>query len=164
MKPTLEHRPDPAEFGRGRGPGLGINLLVADVDASIAFQTGALDAQLVWREADFAVLRACGATWMIHADRAYRDHPLGQAVAGLDARGAGAELRLYGCDPDWAASQAEAAGGSVFCPPLDKPHGLRETFLIDPDGYVWVPSLPSAPTADPCVAAPPETSTRRTQT
>ena len=139
MNTILEQRPDPAAFGRELGPGLGINLLVADVEASIAFQTGALDIELVWRESDFAVLRACGSTWMIHADRAYRDHPLGRAVAGLDVRGAGAELRLYGCDPDRAASRAEVAGGSVLCPPLDKAHGLREAFLIDPDGYVWAP-------------------------
>ena len=148
MKPSLEPRPDPAEFGRGLRPGLGINLLVADVDASIAFQTDALDVELVWRESDFAVLRACGSTWMIHADRAYRNHPLGRAVAGLDVRGAGAELRLYGCDPDRAAAQAEAAGGSILCGPLDKPHGLREAFLIDPDGYVWVPSRPIIASTD----------------
>ena len=148
MKPSLEQRPDPAAFGRGLRPGLGINLLVADVDASIAFQTDALDVELVWRESDFAVLRACGSTWMIHADRAYRDHPLGRAVAGLVARGGGVELRLYGCDPDRAAAQAEAAGGSILCGPLDKPHGLREAFLIDPDGYVWVPSRPIIASTD----------------
>ena len=144
MKARLEERPDPAIFGRSLGPGLGINLLVSDMAAAIAFQTGALGAEIVWQEADFAILEGCGATWMLHADRAYRDHPLGRAVAGLVARGGGVELRLYGCDPDRAAARAEAAGGRILCAPLDKPHGLREAFLIDPDGYVWVPSLPTA--------------------
>lgn len=142
MKPGLKDRPDPAAFGRGLGQGLGINLLVSDMQAAITFQTGALGAEVVWQEADFAILQGCGAIWMLHADRAYRGHPLGRAVAGLVARGGGAELRLYGCDPDRAAASAEAAGGSVLCQPLDKPHGLREAFLIDPDGYVWVPSRP----------------------
>lgn len=142
MNTRLEERPDPAAFGRGLGPGIGINLLVSDVEAAIAFQTGALGAKIVWQEADFAILQGCGATWMLHADRAYRDHPLGHAVAMLEARGGGVELRLYGGDPDRAAACAEVAGGSVLCAPLDKPHGLREAYLIDPDGYVWVPCNP----------------------
>jgi len=25
---------------------------------------------------------------------------------------------------------------------MDKPHGLREAYLIDPDGYIWVPDTP----------------------
>jgi hypothetical protein len=27
----------------------------------------------------------------------------------------------------------------VLAASADKPHGLRECFLADPDGYVWVP-------------------------
>jgi predicted enzyme related to lactoylglutathione lyase len=138
-------RPEPAVFGRSLGPGLGVNLLVADVAAAARFQQTVLGARLVWSEADFAILSACGATWMLHGDRSYRDHPLGRAVAGQAARGAGVELRLYGSDPDAAARQAEAAGGTVLCPPLDKPHGLREAYIIDPEGYVWVPSVPLCP-------------------
>jgi predicted enzyme related to lactoylglutathione lyase len=135
-------RPDPAVFGRGLGPGLGVNLLVADVAAAAAFQATVFGARIVWREADFAILSACGATWMLHGDRAYRDHPLGRAVVGETVRGVGVELRLYGADPDEAARRAEAAGGVVLCPPLDKPHGLREAYIIDPEGYVWAPSVP----------------------
>ncbi len=144
-RPPSPSVPTRRNTGRGLGPGLGLNLLVADLDASLAFQTGALDAEIVWREADFAILGGYGSTWMIHSDRAYRNHPLGRAVAGLAARGAGAELRLYGCDPDRAAARAEGAGGAVLCPPLDKPHGLREAFLVDPDGYVWAPGTPLPP-------------------
>ena len=43
---------------------------------------------------------------------------------------------------DLAAARAEAAGGTILQPPTDKPHGLREAYLLDPDGYVWVPSRP----------------------
>lgn len=134
----LADRPDPAAFGRNLGPGLGVNLLVADVAAAAAFQQRVLGARLVWCEADFAILSACGAVWMLHGDRAYRDHPLGRAVAGEAERGAGVELRLYGSNPDDAVRLAEAAGGTVLSPPLDKPHGLREAHIIDPEGYVWV--------------------------
>lgn len=49
-------RPDPAAFGRSLGPGLGVNLLVADVAAAAAFQAAVLGARIVWREADFAIL------------------------------------------------------------------------------------------------------------
>jgi len=135
-------RPDPAAFGRSLGPGLGVNLLVRDVAVAAAFQTAVFGARVDWREADFAIVSTCGAQWMLHGDRAYRAHPLGRAVAGAPARGAGVELRLYGADPDAAAARAEAVGGVVLAPPLDKPHGLREAFVIDPDGYVWVPSVP----------------------
>ena len=54
-------------------------------------------------------------------------------------RGAGAELRLYGLDPDAAEARARARGDAVLAASADKPHGLRECFLVDPDGYVWVP-------------------------
>ena len=138
----LAERPDPVAFGRSLGPGLGVNLLVADVGAATAFHAAVLGAQIVWREAEFAILSAFGAMWMLHGERAYRDHPLGRGVAGELVRGVGVELRLYGADPDEAARLAEAAGGTVLCPPLDKPHGLREAYIIDPEGYVWVPSAP----------------------
>ncbi|HUF56988.1 MAG TPA: hypothetical protein VMM55_10565, partial [Thermohalobaculum sp.] len=63
-------------------------------------------------------------------------------------RGAGAELRLYGRDPDTAEAATEAAGGIVLAGSADKPHGVREAHLIDPDGYVWVPTVPSRVAAD----------------
>ncbi len=138
-------RPDPAAFGRSLGPGLGVNLLVADVAAAATFQVTVLGARIVWREADFAILSACGAVWMLHGDRTYRDHPLGRAVSGGAVRGAGVELRLYGTDPDEAARQAGRAGGTVLSPPLDRPHGLREAHIVDPEGYVCVPSVPVHP-------------------
>ena len=65
--------------------------------------------------------------------------------AGVEVRGAGAELRLYGSDPDAAEARARAAEAPVLDKAADKPHGLREAYLVDPDGYVWVPCLPAAP-------------------
>lgn len=86
MRSRPKMRPDPSAFGRGFGAGLGVKLLVSDMTAELAFQTGALAVEIVWQEPYFAILQGCGATWMVHADRAYRDHPLGHAVAGLGAQ------------------------------------------------------------------------------
>jgi hypothetical protein len=27
---------------------------------------------------------------------------------------------------------------------MDKPHGLRECMIIDDEGYVWVPGMPTS--------------------
>jgi len=50
MTAVESQRPDPAAFGRGLGPGLGINLLVSNMEVAIAFQTGALRADIVWQK------------------------------------------------------------------------------------------------------------------
>ena len=81
--------------------------------------------------------------WMLHADHTYQGHPLHHEIAAVTARGSGAELRLHGCDPDAATTAARANGFIVVAEPADKPHGLREAYLADPDGYVWVPDVPT---------------------
>ncbi|MGR3983992.1 MAG: glyoxalase, partial [Gammaproteobacteria bacterium] len=43
--------------------------------------------------------------------------------------------------PDAAEKRARAGGYEVLQASADKPHGLRECFLLDPDGYCWVPSM-----------------------
>ena len=55
------------EYGRSLR-GLSINLLVADVARSKAFQTEVLGAELVYADPDFAVLRGFGGEWMLHAE------------------------------------------------------------------------------------------------
>jgi predicted enzyme related to lactoylglutathione lyase len=135
-------RPDPVAFGRALPQGLGVNLLVADVAGATAFQCVAFGVRTLWREDDFAALEGFGALWMLHSDRSYRDHPLGRAAAGLP-RGAGVELRLYGCDPDAAEARARDLGAVILHPAADKPHGLREAHILDPEGYVWAPSVPT---------------------
>ena len=123
--------------------GFGVNLLVRDIDAAIAFATDVLDAAVVYGDADFAVLRHGDAEWMLHADHTYDDNPLRGFIAGSDGRGAGVELRLYERDPDAAEAAARAGGHVVLAGAMDKPHGLREAYLLDPDGYCWVPSRAS---------------------
>lgn len=135
-------RPDPSGFGAAMAPGLGVNLLVRDLDAAVRWQAEALGAEVPYWEDHFAVLRLGAATWLVHSDWSYRRHEMMGAVAGVEARGAGAELRLYGQDPDAAEARARAMGGVVLAGAADKPHGLREAHLVDPEGYVWVPCRP----------------------
>ncbi|BBK34623.1 putative glyoxalase superfamily protein PhnB [Stella humosa] len=129
------------EYGRGL-TGLGVNLLVADIAVAVAFQRAVLGAEPVYADADFAVMRGCGAEWMLHADHTYDRHPLLRRTMENGARGSGMELRLHGIDPDRAEAAALAAGYEVMASAADKPHGLREAYIIDPDGYVWVPDIP----------------------
>lgn len=129
------------DYGRALR-GLGINLLVRDVAASVDFARTVLAAEAVYADADFAVLRHGDAEWILHADHTYEDNPLYGFVAGLQGRGAGAELRLHNCDPDKAEAAARVAGCTILAGAADKPHGLREAYILDPDGYCWVPDRP----------------------
>jgi catechol 2,3-dioxygenase-like lactoylglutathione lyase family enzyme len=127
-------------YGRSLG-GLSVNLLVRDVGVSCGFAREVLGAEVVYEDPDFAVLRRAGAEWMVHADHTYRDHPLHGSLASGDVRGIGAELRLHGCDPDQAEAAARRHGCTILAGAMDKPHGLRECFILDPDGYLWVPDV-----------------------
>ncbi len=133
------------EYGRGL-VGLGVNLLVADVDRSLPFHLRVLAAEAVYHDPDMAVLRFRQAEWMLHAWHTYDGHPLHPELVSHAPRGTGAELRLHGRDPDAAERVARELGFEVVQPATDKPHGLRECFLRDVDGYLWVPDVPrSAP-------------------
>ncbi len=121
--------------------GLTINLLIRDIEAALPFYRDVLGAEIVYQDPDFAVLRHGDADWMLHADHTYQDHPL-HAEAQDGRRGIGAELRLHGCDPDAAEAAARRLGYQVLATAADKPHGLREAYLIDADGYLWVPDVP----------------------
>jgi hypothetical protein len=131
-----------SDYGRSLR-GLTVNLLVRDVALALAFQRDVLRATVVYADPDFAVVRGHGAEWMVHADHTYEGHPLHHEVSAVTARGAGIELRLHGCDPDTAVAAARAGGYIVVADPTDKPHGLREAYIADVDGYVWVPDVPT---------------------
>ncbi len=130
------------DYGRSL-TGLGINLLVEDMARAIAFARTVLGAAPVYADPDFAVMRGHGAEWMLHADHTYDRHPLRRRAAEGGTRGTGLELRLHGCDPDRAEAAARTAGYEVLASAADKPHGLREAYIVDPDGYVWVPDIPT---------------------
>ncbi len=121
---------------------LTINLLVRDIEKALVFQREVLGATVVYSDPDFAVLRAGGAEWMLHADHTYQGHALEGLLAEVGQRGAGVELRLHGRNPDEAEAAARRLGFSVLTPATDKPHGLREAYFVDGDGYTWVPDTP----------------------
>ena len=124
--------------------GLTVNLLVRDIAAALPFHRQVLGATLIYSDPDIAVLRGTDAEWMLHADHTYDAHPLHAALVKATTRGLGAELRLHGRDPDEAEKQARRLGFDVIEASADKAHGLREVFLRDADGYVWVPDVPLA--------------------
>ncbi len=129
------------DYGRSL-KGFGVNILVRDMDRALAFQTDVLQAEIVYSDADFAVLRGYDAEWMLHTDHTYNNHPLSGSLNPDIPRGIGVELRLHGCDPDLAEARANERGCTVLAGSMDKPHGLREVYLLDDDGYLWVPDVP----------------------
>ena len=139
MKRSKEPWMPADDFGRSLPRGIGVNLLVGDISAEIAFCRDCLGAMVLDSDEDFAALELCGSVFMLHADHTYGGHPLSGIVAGAETRGAGVEIRVYGLDPDKAEARARERGDHVLAGSLDKPHGLRECFIVDPEGYVWVP-------------------------
>lgn len=130
-----------AEFGRSLR-GIGLNLLVRDVPAQCAFLDRVFGIQSHQVTKDFAIATYGAQVFQIHADGTYHSNPLLGLVPESPPRGGGIEIRLYESDPDAAASRAEAAGGTLLQGATDKPHGLREAYILCPDGYAWVPSRP----------------------
>lgn len=130
------------DYGRSLR-GLTVNLLVREIEPALAFARRVLRAEVVYADPDIAVLRGYGAEWMLHADHTYESHPLRRGLSAAK-RGAGIELRIHGCDPDAATYAARANGFTVVADAADKPHGLREAYVADSDGYVWVPDVPTA--------------------
>jgi predicted enzyme related to lactoylglutathione lyase len=124
--------------------GIGLNLLVRDVEVEVAFlsEVFGMGAHRVSR--DFAIMSYGAQVFQLHSDGTYGANPLLGLVPEAGARGAGLEIRLYDTDPDAAASRAEAAGGHILQAPTDKPHGLREAYILCENGYAWVPSRPLA--------------------
>ncbi|EDQ31704.1 hypothetical protein HPDFL43_17840 [Hoeflea phototrophica DFL-43] len=145
MKRSKEPWMSAEDFGRSLPRGVGVNLLVADIGAQVAFCRDCLGAMVLDHDEDFAAIELCGSVFMLHADHSYASHPMSGIVAGAESRGAGVELRVYGLDPDKVEARAESQGHHVLAGSIDKPHGLRECFVVDPEGYIWVPSAAIRP-------------------
>lgn len=135
---------DPPDYGQSLS-GFTVNLLSANLERALVFQRDVLQVEILQADEDLLILRGYHGSWMVHADHTYDRHPLLGDTRAHRRRGAGAELRLHGCDPDAAATRAREHGFSVLDGPRDQPdHGLREAHIIDADGYVWVPDVPVA--------------------
>ncbi|MBT4891202.1 MAG: hypothetical protein HON65_16785 [Rhodospirillales bacterium] len=130
------------DYGRSL-KGFGVNILVRDMARALEFQTLVLKNEIVYSDPDFAVLRGYGTEFMFHADHTYKGNPLHGSLLADVVRGIGIELRLHGCDPDAAVKRAKDLDFLVLDSAMDKPHGLREAYIIDDDGYVWVPDIPT---------------------
>ena len=146
---AMQHM-DAAEVGRALR-GFGLNLLCRQVIPLAESIASVLEMRVIRANDDYAIIAgpqvAKSLIIQLHADATYHANPLPSllpepgagAGAGAGARGAGAEFRLFDMDPDAAARRAEVAGWYILQPPTDKPHGLRECYLLDLEGYCWVP-------------------------
>ncbi|SHG74612.1 VOC family protein [Marivita hallyeonensis] len=122
--------------------GIGLNILTRDVETLATHLTEIFGMTRHRVSRDFAIMRYGDAVFQLHADGTYAQNPLLNLLPENPPRGAGVEIRLYDTDPDEACAKAEAVGFTVLQSPTDKPHGLRECYLLCPDGYAWVPSRP----------------------
>ena len=87
------------EYGHSL-PAFMANLVVRDIDHSLAFYKDILGADILYADPDFAALRLASVDLMLHADHAYDGgHLLYARLAASGRRGPGAELRLFGVNP-----------------------------------------------------------------
>ena len=120
--------------------GFGVNLLVRDVRRNAEVLARVLGLDIARVSADYAILRRASQWFQLHADHTYAGHPMHAKTCEVPLRGVGVELRLFELDPDAAEARARDAGLTILQGTQNKPHGLRECFILDPDGYCWVPS------------------------
>ncbi len=123
--------------------GFGLNLLCREVSPLAERIASVPEMRVIRANDDYAIIAGpeVAETLIIqlHAHTTYHANPLSSLLPEAGARGAGAEFRLFDMDRDVAARRAEVAGWHILQPPTDKPHGLRECYLLDLEGYCWVP-------------------------
>jgi predicted enzyme related to lactoylglutathione lyase len=133
---------DADSFGRSLR-GIGLNILVRDVASEVAFLEQVFGMKAFQATTDFAIVTHSGHVLQLHADSTYHSNPLLGLLPEAGPRGGGAEFQLYNTDPDAAVEQARGIeAATILQEPKDKPHGLREAYILDPNGYAWVPSRP----------------------
>lgn len=131
----------PEAFGASL-KGIGLNILVRDVRKMAAFLGDVFGMTAHRVTDDFAIMVYGAQVFQLHADHTYASNPLLGLLPEAGARGAGAEFRLYDSDPDTACARANAHEAHILQVPTDKPHGLREAYILCDNGYAWVASRP----------------------
>lgn len=144
MKRTKEPWMPAADFGRSLPRGVGLNLLVPGIAPMEEFCRMVLGARTIHADEDFAAIELLGSLFMLHADHSYADHEMAGVFMDAEVRGAGMEIRIYGADPDRVEALAREHGHIVLAGSLDKPHGLRECYIVGPSGYIFVPTCAHA--------------------
>jgi catechol 2,3-dioxygenase-like lactoylglutathione lyase family enzyme len=136
MKRTGESWKTADDYGRSL-PYFTVNLLVRDLQRSLAFYREVLGAAVLYSDPDFAALKIKELEFMLHADHAYDHHAWFSDLSRGERRGLGAELRLFQTDPDEIESRARKFGATILQQAQDMPHGWRDVIIADPDGYTW---------------------------
>jgi hypothetical protein len=129
------------DFGKSLR-GIGINLLVRDVIEQCQFLEAVFLVKTHRVSADFAIVTYGDQVFQLHSDGTYHSNPLQGLLPDNPPRGAGIEIRFYDTDPEEAVKRAKALNAVILQEPTDKPHGLREAYILCENGYAWVPSRP----------------------
>lgn len=131
-----------AAYGRTLA-GLSVNLIVRDVAKSLPFYVEVLGFRALYSDPDFAALEREGMRMQLHADHTYEAMPWARRLGTPEQRGLGAEIRIFGIDPDAAERAARERGDTVLLATATTRHGWREVYLEDPDGYVFAVGVPT---------------------
>ena len=121
--------------------GLTINLLVEDINLSIDFLQKIIKANIVYQDPDFAAIEGYGSRWCLHSYHTYESHPYMNVIKNSNPKGLGIELRVIGCDPDRAEERAKKENYIILSTSTDKAHGMRECYIVDNNGFCWVPCI-----------------------
>lgn len=114
-----------------------MELFVEDMDASVGFYTGVLGFEVSrGHPGDYVSLR-CGNVTLGIGPIAKLPEEGGyftREIASLP-RGLGAEIVLEVDDVDEWHRRVSGCGYPIFEPPQERPWGLRDFRIVDPDGY-----------------------------
>ena len=121
--------------------GLTVNLLVQEMEEATNFVKHVLQAKVIYEDPDFAAIKGFGSQWCFHTYHTYDLHPFRTNTESSEKKGLGIELRLIGCNPDQVEKRAKEKGYKILSNSSNKAHGMRECYILDNDGYCWVPSI-----------------------
>jgi len=105
---------------------------VRDVDASVRFYVDKLGFVALRQEPDFAVVALGDA----HVLLAHESIAVDRAELASTTRGAGLNVRIMVDDVDEIYERAKASGVRIVHDIRDRPYGLRDFILADPDGFM----------------------------